>query len=79
MQYTMTEIMNGEEYLTAQEAADLLDYSRQWFIERVAPRYHLKTYQKGVKKYPLLYKKSDIDALIGVHPREKESGEDVKE
>lgn len=75
-QLTMPTKINNEEYLTAQEAADLLGYSRQWFIEVVAPREHLRVYRWGAKKRGKLYKKAELEPLIGIRPVEDEPGED---
>jgi predicted DNA-binding transcriptional regulator AlpA len=63
--------MGNEEYLTSDEAAKMLGYSRTWFDTHIVDRYHLKKYRQGVRKRPILYKKSDVEALTGIRPMEE--------
>lgn len=60
--------MNNEIYLTSAEAAELLGYTREWFSKAIAPKYNLKRYQKGIRPHPVLYKKSEVEALLGIRP-----------
>lgn len=63
--------IGNEEFLTADEAAKALGYSRSWFDTHIVPKYHLVKYQKGLKKKPILYKEADIKALAGIRPMEE--------
>ncbi len=59
-------VMNGEEYLTAEEARSLLGVKAATLYAYVS-RGVLSSYRQGMKKQRL-YKKSQIESLIGLRP-----------
>ena len=59
-------VMNGEEYLTAEEARALLGVKAATLYAYVS-RGLLSSYRQGIKRQRL-YKKSQIEALIGFKP-----------
>lgn len=65
-------IVDGETYLTANEAAKRLRIARDTFQRNGAP--HLKPYIFGALRWTY-YKQSDVDRFAGPHPKETE-GED---
>ncbi len=67
-------VMNGEEYLTAEEARGLLGVKAATLYAYVS-RGLLSSYRQGIKRQRL-YKKSQVEALIGLRPggRAGESG-----
>jgi len=66
----MSKNIDGEIYLTANEAAKRLHIARDTFQRNVAP--HLKSYMFAGLRYAY-YKKSDVDAFAGPRPRNTES------
>lgn len=65
-------IVDGETYLTANEAAKRLGIARDTFQRNVAP--HLKPYVFGALRWTY-YKQSDVNRFAGPRPKETE-GED---
>jgi citrate synthase len=65
-------VMNGEEYLTAEEARSLLGVKAATLYAYVS-RGLLSSYRQGMKRQRL-YKKSQIEALIGLQPGGKAEG-----
>lgn len=59
-------VMNGEEYLTAEEARGLLGVKAATLYAYVS-RGLLSSYRQGIKRQRL-YKKSQVEALIGLRP-----------
>jgi excisionase family DNA binding protein len=59
-------VMEGEEYLTAEEARSLLGVKAATLYAYVS-RGLLASYRQGIKRQRL-YKKSEIEALIGLRP-----------
>ena len=59
-------VMNGEEYLTAEEARSLLGVKAATLYAYVS-RGLLSSYRQGMKRQRL-YKKSQIESLIGFRP-----------
>ncbi|HLV99719.1 MAG TPA: helix-turn-helix domain-containing protein [Ktedonobacterales bacterium] len=59
-------VMNGEEYLTAEEARSLLGVKAATLYAYVS-RGLLSSYRQGMKRQRL-YKKSQIESLIGLKP-----------
>ncbi|HEY7356234.1 MAG TPA: helix-turn-helix domain-containing protein [Ktedonobacterales bacterium] len=57
-------VMNGEEYLTAEEARSLLGVKAATLYAYVS-RGLLSSYRQGIKRQRL-YKKSQIESLIGL-------------
>src|SRR5579862_546262 len=65
-------VMNGEEYLTAEEARSLLGVKAATLYAYVS-RGVLSSYRQGMKKQRL-YKKSQVESLIGLRPGGKTDG-----
>lgn len=65
----MPKIVDGETYLTANEAAKRLGIVRDTFQRNVAP--HLKPYVFGALRWTY-YKQSDVDTFAGPRPKEVE-------
>jgi excisionase family DNA binding protein len=59
-------VMDGEEFLTAEEARSLLGVKATTLYAYVS-RGLLASYRQGIKRQRL-YKKSEIEALIGLRP-----------
>ncbi len=59
-------VMNGEEYLTAEEARSLLGVKAATLYAYVS-RGLLSSYRQGMKRQRW-YKKSQVEALIGLRP-----------
>jgi Helix-turn-helix domain len=59
-------VMNGEEYLTAEEARGLLGVKAATLYAYVS-RGLLVSYRQGIKRQRL-YKKSQVESLIGLKP-----------
>lgn len=59
-------ILDGEEYLTVEEAAGLLGVKRETLYAYVS-RGILRSYRQGMKRQRL-YRRADIDALTRVAP-----------
>ncbi len=59
-------VMDGEEYLTAEEARGLLGVKAATLYAYVS-RGLLDSYRQGMKRQRL-YKKSEIESLIGLRP-----------
>jgi citrate synthase len=59
-------VMNGEEYLTAEEARSLLGVKATTLYAYVS-RGLLSSYRQGIKRQRL-YKKSQVESLIGLRP-----------
>ena len=59
-------VMNGEEYFTAEEARALLGVKAATLYAYVS-RGLLSSYRQGIKRQRL-YKKSQVEALIGFKP-----------
>jgi excisionase family DNA binding protein len=77
-------VMDGEEYLTAEEARGLLGVKAATLYAYVS-RGVLASYRQGIKRQRL-YKKSEIDLLIGLRPggktdepSERDTGEDERQ
>ena len=68
----MPKIVDGETYLTANEAAKRLKIVRDTFQRNVAP--HLTPYVFGALRWTY-YKQSDVDTFAGPHPK-KVKGKD---
>lgn len=68
----MSKIVDGETYLTANEAAKRLGIVRDTFQRNVAP--HLKPYAFGALRWTY-YRQSDVDRFAGPHPKETEEKE----
>ncbi len=62
----MMVVMEGEEYLTAEEARSLLGVKAATLYAYVS-RGLLVSYRQGIKRQRL-YKKSQINALLGLRP-----------
>ena len=62
-------IVDGETYLTANEAAKRLGIVRDTFQRNVAP--HLKPYVFGALRWTY-YRQSDVDRFAGPRPKETE-------
>ncbi|HEY7347453.1 MAG TPA: helix-turn-helix domain-containing protein [Ktedonobacterales bacterium] len=62
-------VMNGEEYLTAEEARGVLGVKAATLYAYVS-RGLLASYRQGIKRQRL-YKKSQVEALIGLRPGSK--------
>ena len=59
-------VMNGEEYFTAEEASALLGVKAATLYAYVS-RGLLSSYRQGIKRQRL-YKKSQVEALVGFKP-----------
>lgn len=59
-------VMDGEEYLTAEEARSLLGVKAATLYAYVS-RGLLASYRQGIKRQRL-YRKSEIESLIGLRP-----------
>ncbi|HZP39809.1 MAG TPA: helix-turn-helix domain-containing protein [Methylomirabilota bacterium] len=59
-------LLDGEEYLTGEEAAALLGVKRETLYAYVS-RGMLKSYRQGIKRQRL-YRRSEIDALVRLAP-----------
>jgi citrate synthase len=59
-------VIDGEEYLTAEEAARLLGVKLASFYAYVS-RGRVESYRQGMKRRRL-YRRSDVEALLEVHP-----------
>lgn len=59
-------LLDGEEYLTGEEAAALLGVKRETLYAYVS-RGMLKSYRQGIKRQRL-YRRSEIDALLRLAP-----------
>ena len=59
-------VMNGEEYFTAEEARTLLGVKAATLYAYVS-RGLLSSYRQGIKRQRL-YKKSQVEALVGFKP-----------
>jgi hypothetical protein len=68
-EYVVPHIVDGETYLTANEAAKRLGIVRDTFQRNVAP--HLKPYIFGALRWTY-YKQSDVDRFAGPRPKENE-------
>lgn len=67
-------VMNGEEYLTAEEARSLLGVKAATLYAYVS-RGLLSSYRQGIKRQRL-YKKSQIESLIGLREAGKADARD---
>ncbi len=59
-------VMNGEEYLTAEEACNLLGVKVATLYAYVS-RGLLSSYRQGIKRQRL-YKKNQVESLLGLRP-----------
>ena len=59
-------VLDGEEYLTVEEAAGLLDIKPATLYAYVS-RGVLKSYRQGIKRQRL-YRRADVEALLRVAP-----------
>jgi len=59
-------MIEGEEYLTGDEAAGLLAVKRETLYAYVS-RGHLKSYRQGIKRQRL-YRRTEIEALLRLVP-----------
>jgi excisionase family DNA binding protein len=59
-------ILDGEEFLTVEEAARLLGVKRETLYAYVS-RGILKSYRQGIKRQRL-YRRTDVDALLRLAP-----------
>lgn len=59
-------VIDGEEYLTGDEAAALLGVKRETLYAYVS-RGMLKSYRQGIKRQRL-YRRSELDALVRLAP-----------
>jgi excisionase family DNA binding protein len=59
-------VLNGEEYLTVEEAAGLLEIKPATLYAYVS-RGVLKSYRQGIKRQRL-YRRADVEALLRVAP-----------
>ena len=59
-------VIDGEEYLTGDEAAGLLGVKRETLYASVRGG-RLKSYRPGIKR-PRLYRRADIEALLRLAP-----------
>ena len=59
-------ILNGEEYLTGDEAATLMGVKRETLYAYVS-RGMLKSYRQGIKRQRL-YRRDEIEALVRLAP-----------
>jgi citrate synthase len=59
-------VLDGEEYLTVEEAAGLLDIKPATLYAYVS-RGVLKSYRQGIKRHRL-YRRVDVEALLRVAP-----------
>ncbi|MCS7049987.1 MAG: helix-turn-helix domain-containing protein [Thermomicrobium sp.] len=66
--------IDGEEYLTASEAAALLGVKRET-LYAYASRGRLRSYRRGIRR-ERLYRRSDIEALLRLEPA---SGERLRD
>lgn len=64
-------IIDGEEYLTGDEAAALLGVKRETLYAYVS-RGMLKSYRQGIKRQRL-YRRSEIEALLRLAPSSEDS------
>jgi excisionase family DNA binding protein len=67
-------VMNGEEYLTAEEARSLLGVKAATLYAYVS-RGLLSSYRQGIKRQRL-YKKSQIESLLGLREAGKADARD---
>jgi citrate synthase len=68
-------MLDGEEYLTGDEAAALMGVKRETLYAYVS-RGMLKSYRQGIKRQRL-YRRSEIEALVRLAPAEA-SGADPR-
>jgi citrate synthase len=59
-------VLNGEEYLTGEEAAQLLGVKRATLYAYVS-RGVLQSYRQGIKRQRL-YRRADVEALLRLSP-----------
>ena len=71
-------ILDGEEYLTGDEAAALMGVKRETLYAYVS-RGLLKSYRQGIKRQRL-YRRAEIDALVRLAPSDADeaSGDDSR-
>ncbi len=67
-------ILDGEEYLTVEEAAGLLDIKPATLYAYVS-RGVLKSYRQGIKRQRL-YRRADVEALLRVAPSSGPAGDE---
>jgi citrate synthase len=63
-------LLDGEEYLTGEEAAALLGVKRETLYAYVS-RGTLKSYRQGIKRQRL-YRRSEIEALLRLAPSSRD-------
>lgn len=68
-------VLDGEEYLTVEEAAGLLDIKPATLYSYVS-RGVLKSYRQGIKRQRL-YRRADVEALLRVAPSAGPTPEEV--
>src|SRR5262245_36776490 len=66
-------VLNGEEYLTGEEAAQLLGVKRATLYAYVS-RGVLRSYRQGIKRQRL-YRRADLEALLRLSPGTTERDE----
>ncbi len=59
-------VLDGEEYLTVEEAADLLGVKRATLYAYVS-RGLLRSYRQGIKRQRL-YRRSEVESLVRIAP-----------
>jgi citrate synthase len=59
-------VLNGEEYLTGEEAAEILGVKRATLYAYVS-RGVLRSYRQGIKRQRL-YRRADLEALVQLSP-----------
>ncbi len=67
-------VVDGEEYLTGEEASQLLGVKRATLYAYVS-RGVLKSYRQGIKRQRL-YRRADVDALLQLGPGARGEGDE---
>jgi excisionase family DNA binding protein len=67
--------MDGEEYLTVDEACALLGVKRTTLYSYVTRR-RLRSYKQGIRRQRL-YRRADLDALLAIRPADQDAPGDA--
>ena len=68
-------VLNGEEYLTVDEAAQLLDVKPATLYAYVS-RGILRSYRQGIKRQRL-YRRAEVESLLRLAPSDEPGGGDL--
>lgn len=62
--------MDGEDYLTVEEACELLGVKRATLYSYVTRR-RLRSYKQGIRRQRL-YRRADLEALLAIRPADED-------